>query len=139
MRWLIPLFLMAVAVAEAQAVPGLATYTWTLPTVGCTTGVVPCDNLPLTGAAALTGVEVYISTSSISDNSMMAPTLVLAAGATTTAYSTTVTNGSTLYARFRAVNANGKGPFSLQVSKLISLPVLPGVPTNITVTIQISP
>jgi hypothetical protein len=125
--------------ANAQAVPGSAVYNWTLPLTGCTVGVTPCDNKPLTGVDALTGVEVYISTSSIADNSTMAPTLSLAAGATTATYTTTVTNGSTLYARFRAVNAHGRSPFSTQATKLVSLPVLPGVPTAITVEIRITP
>jgi hypothetical protein len=125
--------------ANAQTVPGSATYTWTLPTTGCTVGVTPCDNKPLTGADALTGIEVYISTSPIPDNSTMAPTLTLGPTATTAVYSTTVANGSTLYARFKGKNASfGSSPtFSAQVSKLVALPVSPGVPTNITITLQI--
>lgn len=123
----------------AQTVPGSAIYSWTLPTTGCTAGITPCDNAPLTGAAALTAVEAYISTSPIPDSSSMAPTLTLGPGATTATYSTTVANGSTLYARFKAVNANGKSGFSAQVSKLIVLPVVPNVPTSVTVTIQVGP
>jgi hypothetical protein len=123
--------------AFAQTVPGTATYEWKLPTTACTIGVNPCDKVA--PKDPLTAVEVYIATSPIPDNSTSVPTLTLGAGATTTTYSTTLANGSTLYARFRAVNANGKSALSEQVSKLITLPTVPDVPTSITVTIRVTP
>jgi hypothetical protein len=129
--------------AFAQTVPAAATYKWTLPTTGCTQSVTPCDNKPLTGADALTGVEVYVSTSPIADNSTMAPTFTLAADTLTKSYTGSVPNGATVYARFKAVNANGKSAFSTQLSKVITVttpppgPVIPGVPTNVTVEFKI--
>ena len=136
--FLVVLFLLPLP-SIAQTVPGSATYTWVLPTTGCSVGATTCDNKPLTGNDALTAIEAYISTSPIGDSSNMAPTLTLGASATTATYTTTIANGSTLYARFKAVNSTGRGGFSAQVSKLITLPVLPGIPTNVTVTIQITP
>lgn len=125
--------------SSAQTVPGTLNLSWTLPTVGCTTGVSPCDNVPLTGPTALTGIEVYIDTAPISDTYSGAAKVTLSATATTTTYNQSVTNGQTLYVRLKAVNANGKSVFSNQVSKLISLPVLPGTPTNVLITITITP
>ena len=122
---------------QAQSVPGNLQMGWTLPTTGCTTGVTPCDNVALTGAKALTAIEVYISTSPIADTSTMAPTLTLAAGATTATHSMQVANGATLYARLKAVNADGKSGFTVQVSKVVNAPVLPTVPTNVTITLTI--
>jgi len=138
LRKILALLLLGVApLAIAQAVPGTATVGWTLPTVGCTVGASPCDNAPLTGTNALTAVEVYISTSPITDSSTMAPTLTLAAGTTTSTHTLQVTNGATLYARVKAVSGGNKSPFSVQVTKVVSVPVIPGVPTNVTITIQI--
>lgn len=126
-------------VAQAQTtIPGAATVSWVLPTAGCTSGVSPCDNVPLTGISALTAVEVYISTSPIADTSAMTPTLTLAAGATTTTQTLQVSNGATLYARVKAVTAGGKSAFSTQVTKLVAIPAVPGVPTSVTLTIQLS-
>lgn len=131
--------LLAAGPLFAQTVPGSLRADWTLPTTGCTTGVSPCDNAPLTGTAALTGVEVYISTSPIPDSSLMAPTLTLPAGATTASHTMQVANGSTLYVRTKAVNGSGKSAFSVQSTKLVQVPVIPGVPTNVTITLTITP
>ena len=124
--------------ASAQTVPGSLRLGWVLPTTGCTTGVTPCDNTPLTGAKVLTGIEVYISTSPIADTSTMAPTLTLAAGATTATHTMTVSNGATLYARVKALNVDGKSPFSPQTTKVIALPVVPGAPSSVTIELTIS-
>jgi hypothetical protein len=123
--------------ANAQTVPGRADYAWTLPLTGCTVGVTPCDNKPLTGAAALTGVEVFVSTSPIPEEPTVAPTATISASGTTHAWAGPVANGSTLYARFRAVNAGQKGFMSPQVTKLIQLDIKPGAISNVTVTFQV--
>lgn len=122
--------------AQAQTVPGNAVIGWTLPTDGCTVGVTPCDKVSL-ATHPITGVEVFISTSPIPDNPLTGATLKLSATSTTTTYTTTVANGSTLYARLRAVG-EVPGALSAQVSKLIKLDVAPGLPTNVTFTIQIT-
>ena len=125
--------------AQAQTVTGKLDLRWTLPTTGCTVGVTPCDNAPLTADSALTAVNVYISTSPIPDNSSMAPTLALGPSVTTATHTLQVTNGATLYARVRAINSAGASGFSNQVSKPIVLPVAPGVPSGVTITLTFGP
>lgn len=125
------------AVANAQTVPGTIKMSWTLPTTGCTVGVTPCDNKPLTGADALTSVQVFVSTSPIADASTMAPTLTLGPGATTGTATISAVNGATLYGRIKACTAAKCGGFSAQVSQTVKLDIQPGVPTNVTIEIQI--
>lgn len=126
------------ASANAQAVPGSAKFTWALPTTGCTVGVTPCDNAPLTGADALTSIQVFVSTSPIADTSTLTPALTLGGGVTTGTATLNVTNGQTLYGRVKACNAKGCSGFSVQVSKVVKLDVVPNVPTSVTIEIQIS-
>lgn len=139
----IGLLLIAIAVAtpaNAQTVPGSLTLRWTLPTTGCLIGTdPPVCNQPLTGNAALQAVHVWISTSPIPDAPSGAPTLTLAAGATTATHTMQVTNGQTLYARVSARNPAGDSPLSNQTSRVITLPVRPGVPTNVTIELSIAP
>jgi predicted phage tail protein len=137
MRLLIASVLLCLGFAvNAQTVPGSVDLAWELPTTGCTSGISPCDNAPLTGPDALTAINVYISTSPIPDNTAMAPTLALGA-VTTVKHTMQVKDGDTIYARVRAVNSSGPSVFSGQVSKVIKLPVVPGVPTNVTITLTI--
>lgn len=119
--------LLFAGMAFAQTVTGQATLTWVLPTVP-------------NPASAITGIEVYASTSPIADtNTTLAPLVVLGPAATTTAQTIPVANGSTLYFRLKAVNAAGKSAFSNQASKLIDVAAPPGAPTSLTVTIAITP
>jgi hypothetical protein len=129
--------LVAVA-AMAQTVPGSLTLRWVLPTTGCLVGVTPpvCDQ-PLTGNAALQAVHVWISTSPIPDSPTGAPTLTLGAGATTASHTMQVANGATLYARVSARNPAGDSPLSAQVSRVVTIPTRPGVPTNVTIELSI--
>lgn len=123
--------------AQAQTVPGSLTLRWTLPTTGCIVGAFPAVcNQPLTGNHALAAVHVWISTSPITDPPSGAPTLTLTAGATTASHTMQVTNGQTLYARVSA-RASADGVLSNQVTKLITLPVAPGAPTNVTIELVI--
>ncbi len=119
------------------------TINWALPTAGCSVGVTPCDGKPLTGSDALTGVEVYVSGAPIPDGSSMAPTATLAAGATSAVQTLQAAAGSTLYVRVKAVNANGKSPFSVQGSAVVPTPapkpVVPGAPTSITIQLTLTP
>jgi hypothetical protein len=126
------LLALASIVAPAQTVPGTATISWTLPTVSV-------EGLPLTGINSLTEVRVFLATAQIADDSAMAPTLTLGPGATTTTHTMQVANGSTLYARIKACNAGGCSAFSSQASKLIQVDTTPGVPTDVTIELQVSP
>jgi hypothetical protein len=126
--------------ADAQTVPGSMVLRWTLPTTGCLRNVTPPQcNQPLTGAAALQAVHVWISTSPIPDAPTGAPTLTLGAGATTATHTVQVTNGQTLYARVSARNADGNSPLSGQVARIVTVPVIPGVPTEVTIELTIAP
>lgn len=131
------LCLLIAGVSFAQTVPGSLTLRWTLPTTGCTVGVTPCDNRPLTGTDAIQGVSVWIGTSPILAQPTGAPTLTLPAGATTATHTLQVTNGQTLYARVSARTGTSNGVLSNQVSKLIALPVQPGAPTSVTIELTI--
>lgn len=133
------LLLAFLTVAEAQSVTGSANVRWVLPTAGCTLTVTPCDNVPLTGTNAITAVELYVSTSPIPDASSMAPSATLANGATTTNYTTSVPNGSTMYLRLKIRNANGVSAFSTQATKVINVGAVPGPATNVTFTFEITP
>lgn len=134
----VALYLLFSAVAIAQTVPGSLTLRWTLPTTGCLVGAdPPVCNVPLTGGEAIQAVHVWISTSPIPDRPTAAPTLTLAAGATTASHTMQVTNGQTLYARV-AARGSADGKLSAQVTRLIAIPVAPGVPTNVTVELVIS-
>lgn len=104
---------------------------WILPTA-------TVDGAPLTGASALTGVQIFVSTSPIADNSTLAPAMTLGTGATASVYGLTVPDGATVYVRAKAVNAAGAGAFSEQASKTIALPArVPGVPTNLTIVVTL--
>src|SRR5512134_52238 len=107
-------------IASAQTVPGSLTLRWTLPTTGCIVGASPavCGQA-LTGPHALQAVHVWISTSPIPDAPSGAPTLTLAAGATTATHTMQVVNGQTLYSRVSA-RASADGVMSNQITKLIS-------------------
>lgn len=133
----VALCLIAIGVS-AQTVPGSLTLRWTLPTTGCLQGVTPpVCNQPLTGSAALEAVHIWISTSPIPDAPAGAPTLTLAAGATTATHTMQVTNGQTLYARASVRNPSNSSPLSNQVTKVISIPVVPGAPTSVTIELII--
>lgn len=123
---------------SAPAATGSVDLAWQLPDFACTVGVVPCDNLPLTGINALTGVEVYLSTSPIADDSTASPTVSLTADQTTATATLGVNNGDTIYARIKVRNQFGPSDFSAQVSKPVMIATKPGVPTNVTITITIS-
>ena len=117
--------------AQAVNVPATATITWMLPTT-------TTDGVPLTGALALTGVEIYISTSPIADDSTLAPTAVLGGNATSTVQTLTVPNGSTLYVRAKAVRGAEKSAFSNQATKLVNVSTVPRPPTSVDIQLTIT-
>ena len=125
------------AVANAQSVPGTAKISWTNPTEGCVVGVTPPACSPLTGENALTAINVYVDTQPIPDDYAGAPTITLTGSATSTTHTMQVANGTTLYVRVRAVNEAGASAMSNQASKLISVELAPGVPTDVTIVLEI--
>lgn len=128
------LFLLAIVLAglvghaRAQSVEALADVSWTLPTT---------DTLgdPLTGASALTKVQVFASTTAIPEIGAT-PIVELPAGAKTYAYQGEVPNGSTLYFRVAACNALCSA-LSPQATKEVRVSV-PGVPTGVTITLRVN-
>lgn len=104
---------------------------WTLP-------LTATDGTPLTGSQVLTSVQVFLATSPILDTSTAAPTVTLTAAAQTTTQTITAAPGATIYARVKACNSAGCSVFSTQASKVVPVAV-PGVPTNVTVTLNIEP
>ncbi len=118
--------------AALLLLPGLAsaaniTVSWVLPTQAT-------DGTPLTGAQALSSVQVFLALAPIADNSTAAPTATLTATATTTNQVITASAGQTIYARIKVCNSGGCSVFSNQASKLVPVAV-PGVPTNVTITL----
>lgn len=137
---LLRLFVMTLAAAAAAVVPAVAQtvnvpatlrVSWLLPT---TTD----SGLPLTGSLALTGLEVYISTSPIANDTSAAPTLVLGGSATTTTQTLTVPNGSTVYVRVRAVRNAEKSPLSAQATAPVNVSTQPNAPTSVEVQLTIT-
>lgn len=130
--------LLASAPIYAQTAQADASFSWVLSTTGCSVGISPCDNKPLTGANALTRVEAFFSTSPIPDSPTTTP-VVLSAAATTTTTTLSVTNGGSIYGRFRECTATLCSDLSAQAVKPITLDVKPGVPTSVTIQITIKP
>jgi hypothetical protein len=110
---------------------------WTLPTFGCTRGISPCDRIPLTGDNAITQVNVYVSTSPIPDQPNTDSAIILGPGVTTAKHTVSVRNGDTIYVRLSVTNSDGTSPLSNVVTRPVDLPVIPGVPTNVTITLTI--
>lgn len=132
MKRFIAALLLLPALALSQSVSKQFTIKWSLPTT-------TKDGLSLTGTNALTSMQLFLSTAPISDASTMLPTATLSASAVTTLQTMSVLNGATLYVRLKACNSTGCGDFGPQGSKLITLDTTPGVPTNVTIEITISP
>jgi len=108
-----------------------ATIAWSAPTTAT-------DNSPLTGAQAITSYQVWVSTATIPANTAAAPTATITGTATTTTQSITASPGATIFARVKACNSAGCSDFSNESTK--TLPVtIPNPPTNVTVTLVISP
>jgi len=120
-----------IRLAEAQTVTAEANISWTLPTT---------DTLgqPLTGDRALRKVQLYVSTSPITDDTTVTP-IDLPPGATTYVYEQAVPNGSTLYFRLRACNqiCSELSEDTPQSRKQIRVSV-PNVPTGVTVTLKVN-
>jgi hypothetical protein len=119
-------------VSGAQTVPGRVDLTWTNPTTSI-------DGVPLTGANALTGIEVHWATAPIADTDLTrAAQITLPPTAQTTQQTIQVANGSTLYFRLRSVRGTEKSAFSNQASKLIQLSTVPKPPENLQLNLVIT-
>lgn len=94
------------------------------------------DGSALTGSGAITGYNIYVDTAPVPDAPTAAPAAVIKGTATTTVASLTVANNATLHVRAQACNVSGCGPLSPEVTKVVTVPV-PGVPTNVTIVVQI--
>lgn len=108
-----------------------ATISWSAP--GTAT-----DGSALTGAQALMSYQVWLSTSSIPTTTTDPATATITGTATTTTQTITASPGQTLYARVKACNSAGCSDFSAEASKVLPVTV-PNPPTNITVTINLTP
>lgn len=107
------------------------------------------DGTPLTGANVLTAIEVHWATATITGAAVdqapcsnpctgaRTPQATLGVVATST-HSIPATNGQTFFFRLKAVNAAGKSMLSNEASKVASIPVPPGPPTNLRVDFVVS-
>lgn len=123
----------AATFSTADGVLAVLTVSWVLP-------LASIDDTPLVGDSALTGIQLFVSTSPIPDDSTVAPTATFSGDMMQATYNGTVPNGATLYARVKAVNRGGASAFSAQASKLIDVPISPpGVPTDVSIQFRIVP
>lgn len=130
-NWLIGLMALALAslCVPAAAATATATLTWTNPTTSV-------DGIPLTGANALTGIEVYCDTAPIPDSSTLAPLTTL--GVVQTAPVTMTVSAApsvTLYCRLKAARNTERSAFSNQASKVFTFSTIPGMPTQLQITL----
>lgn len=107
------------------------TVNWTAPTAAS-------DGTALTGAQAITSYQVWLGTSSIAANTTTQPTATTTATATTTTQTVTATAGQTIFARVKACNSGGCSVMSAEATKVVPISV-PGVPTSVTVTLELTP
>lgn len=134
--------LAALSTPAYAAVSAPLVINWTNPTTGCTTingvAVNPCDNIPLTGGDALSALDLFISTTGTPD-CQSAPTLTVTAPNTTASTTVAINSGQTVHIRVQArIASGGKSFCSNEVTKTFTTGVLPGSPTNVTITLVIS-
>ena len=115
----------------ARAEAATATLNWTAPTTAT-------DGSALTGSQAITSYQVWVSTATIPSTTTTTPTATITGTATTTTQTITASPGATIFARVKACNAAGCSDFSTEATKVLPLTV-PNPPTNLTVTITITP
>lgn len=114
-------------VAYAQNVTKQIRIDYTLPTVAE-------DGSPLTGEQALTKIQVFVSGAPIPVTSTAAPAAEATTLGTVINQSVTLPPGGTAYVRLKACNTKGCSVFSNESNVKFPLSV-PGVPTNVVVTI----
>jgi len=127
MKKLLALLLLLPMAAQAATI----NIGWNLPTTAT-------DGTALTGAQALTSIQVFVSTSPITDANAVTPTVTLSGTAVTATQTIATTVGQTLYTRVKACNSQGCSALSNQASRVVPGSV-PGVPTSVVIEISISP
>jgi hypothetical protein len=125
------LALLVLALTPALTLAATVTVNWTAPTTAI-------DGSPLTGSQAITSYQVWLGTSSIAANTTSQPTATVTGSATTTTQTVTASPGQTIFARVKACNSGGCSAMSAEASKLVPVSE-PGVPTSVTITLQITP
>lgn len=123
------------SVASAQSsVNASASVSWTPP-------VNDANGNPLAGSAnAVTSYNVYASTSPLTAVPTTAPLATVTAPGTSVSGSAPATVGSTLYVYVTSCNASGCSGLSVAGTKLITAPgAAPGLATNVTVTLIVTP
>jgi hypothetical protein len=125
------LALLVLALTPALTLAATVTVNWTAPTTAI-------DGSPLTGSQAITSYQVWLGTSSIAANTTSQPTATVTGSATATTQTVTASPGQTIFARVKACNSGGCSAMSAEASKLVPVSE-PGVPTSVTITLQITP
>ena len=119
------------SLAHAQAIPANVQISWANP-------IVNDDGSAVSGALALTKVQVWLSTTSIPADTTTAPTAEVTPAGTTTTQPITAPVGSRVYARVRACSAFKCSDLSPEGSGLVDVPK-PGVPSITAISISITP
>ena len=117
-----------IGIADAYAATPSVTTNWTAPDKAV-------DGTALTGNQAVASYQVWISTAAVPDNVTGTPTATVTSGTTLTKV-VTASPGDTLHIRVQACNAFGCGQLSNEATTSVPGSV-PGVPTNVTVTLSI--
>lgn len=123
--------------ASAQTAPSVdSTVKWTNPTTDK-------NGQPLTGANAITKIQIFVASSPILDTSTVAPFAELIVGtnpAPGTQYVYSAPAGSTVYARVKACTQYGCSVYSNQASKVLPFPTTtPMPPTGVDIVIVVTP
>lgn len=119
---------------KAATVNVTTTVGWTLPTKAT-------DGTDLTGDKALTGVELYESTSPIADDASLTPKATLSATAKSWTGTGSAVVGTTYYYRIKVRNKGGLSKFGPQGSKLIAIPIpkpAPATGTSVSMTVTVT-
>lgn len=114
---------------QAQTVTKQVRLKWVLPTTHT-------DGTPIDATNPLTKIQVFISTSPITDENMT-PTVELPANAVSTLRTYTAVGGTKMYGRVKACNAQLCSDFSNEA--VYEIPKLePGVPTSFVIELVIT-
>lgn len=136
-------FLAFAAAVPAQAVTVPLAVSFVMPTTACTTingvQVNPCDNIPLTGANALTNIDIWLSLAPIPDGFTGPPTLSVPAGATLLNTTFSASSGDTIYVRLKARTSSASSlHFSNQATKTVTVGAVPADVTTVSLAINIT-
>lgn len=127
----------SLAVAQASPVTATATVAWNAPVTD--SGGNPLSSNPQN---ALTGYNIYVSTSLLTAVPATPTTTVTASSAslpTTASTAVTATVGQTLYVYVTAVNSTGQSKLSAPATYQVIAPnAPPGIPTSVTITVTIT-